>query len=97
MSTQIEHLVAAYKVAVANIQGCVQKQAEFIEETARELKVQAVRAAAPPESQGLRGLSSALGESDKIEELRALMAEDLAGLSEAASARYEAFVAKLPR
>jgi len=93
----MEQLVATYKLAVGNIQGCVQEQAEFIDETAKGLKVQAVRAAAPPESQGLRGLSPGLVVSDKIEELRALMVEDLAGLLEVASVRYEAFVAKLPR
>jgi hypothetical protein len=92
MSTQIDQLFAAYKVTFNNIQACVQKQVEFIDESARGLKGQAVRAATPLESQGLQGLSSGLWNSDKIEALRALMSQELVSLLDVIDARYKASV-----
>ncbi len=94
MSAQTVQLFAAYKVAIANIQARVQEQVNFIDESASGIKGQAVRAAAPLESQGLQRLSPGLANSDKIEEFHVLMSEELACLSEVIDARYKAFVDK---
>lgn len=92
MSIQTVQLFAAYKVAISNIRTRVQEQVNFIDEAASGLKGQAVRAAAPLDSQGLQSLSPGLANSDKIEVVRALMSEELASLLEIIDARYKAFV-----